>query len=56
MPVSASVSIERICLSAVAGVFGSLLAPGGEAALKTLGNADQVPRGPRIPALGGLRR
>jgi hypothetical protein len=36
VPVSASASIIRICLGAIAGVFGSLLAPGADATLKTL--------------------
>ncbi|MES3023535.1 MAG: hypothetical protein V4857_18370 [Pseudomonadota bacterium] len=36
VPVSASISIVRVCLGAIAGVFGSLLAPGADTALKSL--------------------
>lgn len=36
MPVSASVSIVRICLGAVAGVFGSLILPASDTGLKSL--------------------
>lgn len=36
VPVSASISIVRICLGAIAGVFGTLLVPGGENTLKSL--------------------
>jgi hypothetical protein len=36
VPVSASISIVRICLGAIAGVFGTLLVPVGENTLKSL--------------------
>jgi len=36
VPVSASISIVRICLGAIAGVFGTLLVPGSENTLKSL--------------------
>lgn len=36
VPTSVSISIIRICLGAIAGVFGSLLVPGAEASLKSV--------------------
>jgi hypothetical protein len=36
VPVSTSISIIRICLGAIAGVFGSLFVPGADASLKSL--------------------
>lgn len=36
VPVSASISIVRICLGAIAGVFGSLLVPGSDVGMKSL--------------------
>ena len=36
VPMSASISIVRICLGAIAGVFGSLLVPNGDTGLKSL--------------------
>jgi len=36
VPISASISIVRICLGAIAGVFGSLIVPGSDMGMKSL--------------------